>query len=349
MTAALLVTRAGPQSTVQDQGRLGYQRYGVSVAGAFDVGRLAAANALVGNPATTAAIEMTLQGDAYEVAADSCRIALAGDFVLTIDGAPADPWRSHTLTRGQKIAVGMARQGLRGYLAVAGGWALAPVLGSRATHRRNQLGGLTGGPLGPGDRLPLASPSAPDGLDYVLESTALPAAPARLRVVLGPQDDFFTADGIATFLSAEFRLGRDSDRMGCRLDGPEIAHAKGYNIVSDGIALGAIQVPGNGLPIILGPDRQTTGGYPKIACLIRPDLDMLAQLRPGAALRFAAVDRATATALHLAWRQQLADLPARRQPIGAAALGSERLLSLNLIDGAIDVRAPEWRQTSDQS
>ncbi len=339
MTAGLKVVAAGPLSTIQDGGRHGYQRYGVSVAGAFDPLYLAAANALVGNPAGEGAIELTMTGDGYEVAADGLRLALAGDFDLTIDGEPAAAWRSHTLARGQVVRVGVARSGLRAYLAVAGGFALVPQLGSVSTHLRNRLGGLDGGRLKPGDLLPLRLAQAPAGGDRALDPGQLPRRGAPLRVVLGPQDGHFGPADIAAFLDGAWTVGRESDRMGCRLEGPVIGHAKGFNIISDGIPLGAVQVPGSGQPIVLLPDRQTAGGYPKIACVIVPDVAALAQARPGDVIRFAAIGPDAALAAHRAFRQAIAGLGALVRPAGAV-LDSERLLSLNLVDGMVDANNP---------
>lgn len=340
MTAALKVVAAGPLSTIQDAGRRGYQRYGVSVAGAFDPLYLAAANALVGNEAMEGGIELTMTGDTYEVIAESVRIALSGDFPATVDGEPAAPWRSHTLARGQVLKIGAARAGLRGYLAVAGGFDLVPQLGSVATHLRNRLGGLDGGRLKPGDMLPLRLAAAPAAGDRALDPGLLPRRGLTLRVVPGPQDGHFDADHIAAFLGAAWTIGRESDRMGCRLEGPSIGHAKGFNIISDGIPLGAVQVPGSGQPIILLPDRQTAGGYPKIACVIAPDVAALAQGRPGDVLRFQAVTAETALAAHRAWRAAIAGLPSLTRPAGLGGLDSERLLGLNLVDGMVDAINP---------
>ncbi len=339
MTTGLKVVAAGPLSTIQDGGRHGYQRYGVSVAGAFDPLFLAAANALVGNPPGEGAVELTMTGDGYEVAADGLRLAVVGDFALTIDGEAAAPWRSHTLARGQVVRIGVARSGLRGYLAVAGGFALVPQLGSVATHLRNRLGGLDGGRLKAGDLLPLRLARAPAGGDLALDPGLLPRRGAALRVVLGPQDGHFGPDDIAAFLDGAWTIGRESDRMGCRLEGPVIGHAKGFNIISDGIPLGAVQVPGSGQPIILLPDRQTAGGYPKIACVIAPDVAALAQIGPGAVIRFTAIGADAALAAHRAFRQLIVGLPALMRPAGAV-LDSERLLSLNLVDGMVDAINP---------
>lgn len=333
--SVLAVVAAGPLSTIQDAGRIGYQRYGVSVAGAADPLLHAAANALAGNPAAEAAIEFTLSGDTLRAEGGSCRIAVAGDAPLFIDDAPAASWMSHTLIDGQTLRVGTLRAGMRGYLAVAGGFALEPVLGSLSTHLRNRLGGLDGDRLKPGDRLPL-NPSAPPAPELVLDPADLPARGEVLRVVLGPQDDHFTPAGIAAFLAGRYAVSHEADRMGCRLSGPAIGHAKGFNITSDGIPLGAVQVPGTGQPIVMLADRQTTGGYPKIACVITPDVAALAQKRPGDTVRFQAVDGAEAQRAHRRFRALIDGLPRLLRHAAAFDLyGSERLLALNLIGGAV--------------
>ncbi|MBM3567681.1 MAG: biotin-dependent carboxyltransferase family protein [Alphaproteobacteria bacterium] len=335
MSPHLAAIAAGPMSTVQDLGRRGYQRFGVSVAGALDPLRLAVANALVGNPPDMAGIEITLAGDRYRIEADNCLLALAGDFDLAIDGRPAAPWRGHRLERGQVFAVGAARAGARGYVAVAGGLGFAPMLGSLSCHVRNRLGPPR---LLAGAVLPLSRDRAPKGPAQAIDPSAIAAGEGPLRVVLGPQDDYFTAAGIETFLAVEYRVSRAADRMGYRLEGPRIEHAKGYNIVSDPIPAGAIQVPGAGTPIVLLADRQTTGGYPKIGIVIAPDQGRLAQMKPGDAVRFAAIGRAEAAEAHRAWRARIAALPGMLRPAVEDAtklLDSARLLSLNLIDGAV--------------
>lgn len=341
--SALVVDAAGPCSSLQDAGRSGWLRFGVSGAGAFDRRYQAAANLLVGNDPTAGCIEMTLAGDSYRVEAESLLVAFAGRFRLRIEGETAAPFRAHLLHRGQTFSVGAAEGDVRGYLAIAGGFALAPTLGSLSTHARTGIGGLGGRLLRAGDRLPLHLAAAPPRPPLALDPALLVRAPAPLRVTLGPQDDHFTTEGIATLLGGRYRVTQDADRMGYRLSGPRIAHARGFNIVSDGIPPGAIQVPGDGQPILLGPDRQTTGGYPKIACVIGPDLGLLAQMAPGHEIAFRQVGMAEATAAELEERRFLAALPRRMRPVGQAGLDSSLLLEANLIDGVIDMNAPEWR------
>ena len=331
----------GPLATIQDSGRHGWQRFGVSVAGAMDPVGLAIANLLAGNPPGTAAIEVTLLGGTWEAGADSVRLAIGGaDFSLTIDGRPVAPGRAHTLQRGQRLALSAAANAARGYLAVAGGFDFEAVLGSRSTHLRSRLGGIDGGPIRTGQELPLALASAPAGPDLALDPAALPARPARIRAIPGPQDDAFTREGLETLFSADYTVTPEADRMGARLSGPKVQHAGGYNIVSDGIAPGSIQVPGAGQPIVLFADRQTTGGYPKIATVISADLGFLARCRPGDVVRFARTDLAGAAMHRRALADQLRRFAAALAPArGTASLDSARLLAHNLVDGVTDALA----------
>lgn len=329
----LLVRDCGAGTTIQDSGRFGHQRYGVGPAGAMDRAALAVANMLVGNRPGAAAIEFTLFGGAFEVEGGEARVALAGaEAALKIDGETAPPLTSVTVRPGQVITVGTAKAGTFMILAVAGGFDLKPDLGSLSFHLRAGLGGVDRGPVRAGQRIGLAGgPIGPD-LQVV---TPLRAAAGAYRVTLGPQDDHFTAKGIATLTGEAYRVTSEADRMGFRLSGPRIEHGeKGFNIVSDGIATGAIQVPGAGEPIVLLADRQTTGGYPKIAAIISADLPRFVQQRPGSEVRFRAVglDEAVSAARDLA--AALARLRADLRPVGGG-LDAERLLSVNLIDGVV--------------
>ncbi|MFO1149915.1 MAG: biotin-dependent carboxyltransferase family protein [Alsobacter sp.] len=331
---SLVVERPGLCSTLQDLGRFGYQRFGISASGAMDGVSLRVANVLAGNAPEAAALELTLTGLAATVQDAPCRVALAGaDMPVSVNGSRLDGWRSIALEPGDRIEIGSSRSGLYAYLAVAGGFDVAPTLGSLSTHTRTALGGFAGRALAEGDRLPLVgAPARPD--------TCLPG-PSRaswggpVRVVLGPQDDFFTAEGIATFLGSDYAVTGRTDRMGMHLDGPPLEHAQGFNIVSDGIMNGSVQVPGTGKPLILLADRQTTGGYPKIATVIGPDLPLVAQRRPGETIRFVAVSPEEAEQAAHAHRRALAAMLEQIVPLAthAAAPGSEALLAANLVSG----------------
>lgn len=346
MTAALRVIAPGLMTTVQDLGRPGYQRLGVPISGALDPVGLHAANLLAGNPPGAGALEMALQGPTLAVEADSVRIALAGGTapIEIRDGEDASPRRegflsSIRLQRGQVVRIGALAGSSVAYLAVEGGFAISPVMGSQSTLTRAAIGGFEGRPLKAGDRLPLHRDSADERAEVMLPALDL-QPPARIRVVLGPQDDHFTQAGIRTLLEGTYTVSPASDRMGMRLAGPALAHSeKGYNIISDGIATGSIQVPGNGLPIILLADRQTTGGYPKVATVISADLPALGRMTPGSTIAFEAV---TVEAAETAARELAAVLaalpshiaPLRREPTFDLA----RLMGENLVSGMVDAR-----------
>ena len=315
MSASLIVHNPGIFATLQDMGRWGYLRYGVSNSGAMDRVSLQIANLLVGNDPGEAAVEFTVVGGTYEVAAETCRVAVVGGhFPVAIDGEPAPPFTSFTLRRGTRITIGRAISGMRGYLSVAGGFDLCPTLGSVSTHVRFGQGGLDGNPLKPGSRIPLRNAGVSPNGDRCMDPALMLSVAGPLRIIMGPQDDHFSETGKKTFLSAEYLVSHQSDRMGYRLLGPEIEHAGDFNIVSDGIAAGSIQVPGNRLPIVLLADRQTTGGYPKIATVISVDLHRLGQKAPGDTLRFQAVSVEEAENEYLRLVDHLSRIAASLEP-----------------------------------
>jgi len=293
-----------PCVTIQDGGRRGWRRFGLAGAGAMDRLSLAVANALVGNRATEAALEFGYAGGEWTVEASSCRIAIAGgEFAVTVDGSPLPPFASAVLGHGQRLRIGSAAQRVWGYLAVAGGFDIPIEFGSRATHVPTGVGGLDGRAIRAGDALRLRADRAPNEPERRISAPAEDAGPCRL--VLGPQQEFFDEHALALLLSGEFRVTWQQDRMAYRLDGPRLRHLSGYNIISDGVVPGCIQVPGTGVPIILMRDAGTNGGYPKIGTIIEADLGGLAQKRPGSTVHFAAVSVTDAQA---ARRQFLARL-----------------------------------------
>lgn len=305
------VLDGGLLTTVQDAGRFGYQRYGVPVSGALDTMALRAANRLAGNAGDEAALEMTLLGPRLRFRA-AATIAIAGaDLGALLDDRPLPAWESVNVPEGATLWFSGARDGLRAYLAVAGGLDVPPVLGSRSTYLRSRLGGYEGRALQAGDVL--------RGARVVVEASRRSAPgrrPAyghehRLRVLPGPQDDRFSPDGLHTFLSSAYSVTPQSDRMGCRLAGPAIRHCAGPDIVSDGSPLGAVQVAGDGQPIVLMADRGTAGGYTKIATVISVDVCRLAQAAPGDTVRFEAVNLSEA---HQALCEQAAWLEALACP-----------------------------------
>ena len=333
----LVVKSCGPMTSLQDWGRLGYQRFGVSPSGAMDRRCLAMANVLVGNTPETAAIEFTNLGGSFTCEGGELRLALVGaGCVASVNDAPIEPNTALILKDGYTLQVSHPRTGTFAYLAVAGGFRIAPQLGSLSFHQRSRLGGLNGAPLKGGDRLP-CRPDAQQGTPMHLPLDPIEEQ-GPIRVIMGPQDDYFTEEAIATFLSAEFTISPQADRMGFQLTGPRLDHAKGFNIVSDGIVDGHIQVPGSGLPIVLMRDRQTAGGYPKIATIISADLGRFAQMRPGSPVRFRAVSREEAVMAARQMKEWIASLPGALVPT-RFELTTEHLLSTNLIGGMVDALA----------
>jgi allophanate hydrolase len=345
MSAALKVVRPGLFDTVQDLGRTGYMALGMPTAGAMDRIGLALANALAGNAASTAGLEIGVMGPDLLVEADSVRIALAGPLspsLIESEGAtprPLDSDRSHLLKRGQVLRVGMVDGASTAYLVVAGGFAIPPFMGSLATYARAGIGGFEGRKLAAGDSLPLALDAAPTGDEHKLGGP-FDYGSGPIRIVWGPQDDYFSEAGRTTFVTSEYRVSKEADRMGIRFEGPTIEHSKGADIISDGIGPGAIQVPGAGLPIVLLADRQTVGGYSKIATVASVDLPRLGRLLPGRTVRFAAVTVEEAEALRREQETRLAravaSLQVARPPGGIDLV---RLYEENLIDGVVWERA----------
>ena len=300
-TPTLQIVQPGMLSTVQDTGRYGYQRFGMPTAGAMDAFALRAANALLGNDLDAAGIEATVLGPRITLLADT-RIAITGANVSpTVDREPIPMWQATAVRQGSRLAFHGPKDGMRAYLAVAGGIDVPVIMGSRSTYMKAAIGGKDGRQLRPGDILDAFG----DAMSALRTSSGFPteAIPKygndhELRVVLGPQNAAFTQSGIDTFLNSTYTVSIYSDRMGYRLEGDPIEHVAGPDVISDGTALGAIQVPGSGEPIILLADRGTTGGYTKIATVISADIGKIAQAMPGHTVTFSAVSVEEAQEAH---------------------------------------------------
>ena len=291
----LTILSPGPLSTIQDAGRFGAMGKGFSPGGAMDTEAMALANLLVGNAPGVGVIEMTMLGITARFDCDSV-IALTGaDMCARLNGHPTQRYCSIAVHSGDTLSMGAAKSGMRAYLAVAGGFDLPVVMGSVSTDLKCGLGGFQGRKLQKGDELPLNQSVAA----YQPRRLFPPDYPdcITLRVLMGPQDDAFTKRGIDTFLGSEYTLTDKSDRMGLRLSGEKIESKNGVDILSDGIAAGSVQIPASGTPIIMMADRQTTGGYAKIATVISADLSRVAQARPGTRIRFAQVSESEAVRL----------------------------------------------------
>ncbi len=305
----LVVEQMGLYTTVQDLGRPGYRRFGLPQSGAMDPLAIRITNMRLGNPEGAAALEFTFPGPRL-VAAGRTAVALGGaDLSPTLNGRPVPMWAAVALREGDVLEFERPRTGQWCYLAVPGGIDVPAVLGSRATYVRGALGGYGGRRLQRGDLLPAAMRAPAALLSLPAPQRPPVGGDCDLRVVLGPQDDYFTDYAVAAFLGGEYRISPEMDRLGYRLDGPRLAHRAQAELLSDGLLPGAIQVPSGGQPIVIMADGPTTGGYPKIAAVVGPDLRRLAQARRDEAVRFGAVARERA---HEAAREETAYLAALR-------------------------------------
>ncbi len=336
----LVITSIGPASSVQDGGRPGAQRYGLVPSGAMDRLALASANTLVGNALSAAAIEIGPFGASFTARGGAVRVALAGaSRKADIAGRPVAFECSATLAEGETLTLGFARGGSFSYLAIEGGIQGELTFGSLAVNARAGLGSPYPRPLQAGDELQAqAASGAPE------RRIELPAASdAPIRVVWGPQDDEFADETKKQFVDSAWKISATSDRMGYRLEGPALKHLHGHNIVSDGTVNGSLQVPGNGKPIVLMPDRGTSGGYPKIATVISADFGRFAQTPAGHAFRFKAVSMAEAQAEARTFADLLRSLPDRLRALESVDLNLDALHDANVAGHAVSaVDAGTW-------
>jgi biotin-dependent carboxylase-like uncharacterized protein len=312
------VLKPGPLSSLQDLGRTGYQRFGVIVSGVMDEWSHRVANLLAGNLDDQATIEITLMGPSLVFEAPALIAICGADLSPRIGETPVPQCRPILVRAGSQLDFGRRAFGCRAYLAVHGGFAVAPVMGSRSTYLRAGFGGFEGRALRKGDLLEVGDGNPQEQFpalarrlgsggdafagvpEDAFEPIAHPAiAPRALRTVAGQQWDAFTGEAQERFLDAEFRVNANSDRMGYRLEGPGLALRSPLEMISEGVAFGTVQVPPDGNPIVLMADRQTAGGYPKIAAVASVDLPLIAQAVPQQGLRFARVSLEQAQRLYL--------------------------------------------------
>ena len=304
---SITILNPGMLTSVQDLGRIGYQQFGVSVSGVMDPRSASIANILVGNDEGEAVLECTMMGPHIRFDAPNIIAITGGDLGATLDGQRIDTYRAIPVNAGQTLRFTMLRTGCRAFVAFAGGLDIPVVMGSRSTNMKAKIGGYQGRKLQKDDVIGFRAPKT-DLKTLGLRHTSpefMPRAEYTLRFVLGPQNKKCTERGITSFLSSVYTLTPEFDRMGCRLDGVLIEHVKSGDIISDGIAFGAVQVPSAGKPIIMLADRQTTGGYAKIANVISADFRILAQLKAGDKVRFEKVSIAAAQEALLAQRATL--------------------------------------------
>lgn len=301
----IIVHQGGLLTTVQDAGRRGYQRYGLGVSGAVDVVSYIYANILVGNPENEAVLEITLLGPTVEFTSPAVIAITGGDLTPLLNNAPCPMYRAVRANKGDVLSFGAPKTGCRAYLAFAGGLEITPIMGSRSTYIKAHLGGFEGRKLMQGDEIAFRKPGfCPVNVENRVMDAPDFSGSYTVRVLLGPQEESFTEEGMNTFLSSAYTVTNEFDRMGYRLTGPKITHVTDGNIITDGITFGAIQVPDGGEPIIMLSDRQTTGGYAKIASVINVDMPLIAQCKAGDTVRFEQTDIVTAQDAFLAQKEK---------------------------------------------
>lgn len=328
----LVFSAIGPASSVQDGGRFGAQRYGLTPSGAMDRLGLAVANCLAGNALFAPAIEIGPFGATLTARGGSLRVGLGGAPRSADLAGRAITWEtSVTIAEGETLKLGLARGGSFSYVAIEGAIAGEPMFGSLAVNARAGLGSPFPRPLQAGDELEVGPASI--GADHRIELPVMASGP--IRVVLGPQNDEFSEEAVNLFLDSEWKISATSDRMGYRLEGPVTKHLHGHNIVSDGTVNGSIQVPGNGQPIVLMADRGTSGGYPKIATIITADFGRFAQIPAGKPFSFKAITIYEAQAEARKFAALLASLRDRLSAIESFDLNVEALQDANVAGVAV--------------
>jgi len=309
------ILKPGMYTTIQDIGRYNHQKSGMSVSGAMDQFSLRVANILVGNMDSEACLETTLFGLKIKFEGDAL-IALTGaNLMPKINNKDIDMWSGVKVLDGDELSFETAKSGCRTYIAIAQGIDVPAVMGSKSTYVKGKVGGFEGRMLKAGDEIKI-------GCAGKVDFTNIKRLPIELipsynkdnvvRVILGPQDDYFTEEGVNTFLDCEYQVTSEADRMGYRLSGPKIDHKASADIISDGITMGSVQIPGDGAPIIMMADRQTTGGYTKIATIITPDINIVGQLKPGDNVRFKLIDIEEA---HRIYKKYMKDFDSIRETV----------------------------------
>ncbi|MBO4265764.1 MAG: biotin-dependent carboxyltransferase family protein [Lachnospiraceae bacterium] len=304
----IVFNKGGLFTTVQDYGRMGYQNLGFHVCGVMDRHAYWVANLLVDNTDREAVIEFTICGPTLYFTSDTVICITGGDYDPKINGEKIPMYQAVEVHKGDELEMGFCKTGTWGYIAFAGGLDVPVVMGSRSTDIKCKLGGYEGRPIRDGDEIDFLSnvKSLPLMKERKLETPEYGAEVVELRVTMGPQDDHFTQEGLGTFLDSEYTVTSQCDRMGYRLEGPVIEHNElGADIISDGIAKGAIQVPNSGQPIIMMSDRQTLGGYTKIANVISVDIPKLAQCKYPQKIRFSQVSVEEAQRIYMMERERM--------------------------------------------
>ncbi|MGI9355502.1 MAG: biotin-dependent carboxyltransferase family protein [Rhizobiaceae bacterium] len=336
--SGLTIIDPGLATSLQDTGRTGHLRYGVPVCGALDADSMRIANAIVGNEDNAPVLEVRFLGPSFKVSVERIRVAFSGALLnirVERNGEEVlfDADRSFVLLKDDKVTTGPLRGSSTACMAVEGGFAVEPVLGSAATDIKSGISGFGSSRFEAGTVLPLQIETVEVRPDMALPVSIELQSNEPILVMMGPQDDYFTEATLDIFLNTEWKVSQQADRMGMRLDGPDLEHSKGHDIASDGIANGAIQVPGSRQPIVLLADRQTSGGYPKIATVISAELPRMGRMAPGTTIRFQSVEAAEAVELAREHERQMQNLLRTIAPyhppgeIDLAALASGNIIS----------------------
>ncbi len=306
----IIIENPGLLTTVQDEGRFGYAQFGVTSSGPMDVESFNIANLLVGNAPGESALEATFLGPTFRVTEDTVIAITGADMSATLNGTHIPMYRAVVVPAGSTVKLQAAKNGSRSYIAFCGGFDVPPIMGSRATSIQNHIGVFNGSKLAKGDELSIRPAfSVPQNVSHRFVHHNIRRKHENIvRVLLGPQDDYFTEEGLSAFLGTPYTVSKDFDRMGCRLEGEPIQHKTDGNIISDGIMNGSIQIPTTGLPIIMLAEHQSTGGYTKIATVISVDLPVIGQCCPGDIIRFKAVSLEEAHRLLKEHKSRMDDL-----------------------------------------
>lgn len=315
---SIKVLRPGLLTTLQDLGRYGFQRYGVIVSGAMDQFSLRIANLLLGNKENSACLEITMMGPSLLIQKDTLISICGGNLSPKIDGYPVPQWRPVYVKEGSIVEFGACISGCRAYLAVAGGFDIQEVMGSKSTYLRAEIGGFQGRSLKENDILGF-NKCSDEGINIIKKLSSMNqssyfAAPnwfvsteilpkynsnPIIRIIHGGEFEKFSAESRELFFTSEFQITPQSDRMGYRLKGPTLELSQPLEMISEAVSFGTIQVPPDGNPIVLLADRQTTGGYPKIAQIASVDLPLVAQIKPGEKIRFKEISIEEAQMLYI--------------------------------------------------
>lgn len=337
------IISGGFLTTIQDMGRFGYQETGMSVSGVMDTRAASLANILVGNEENEAVIEVTMMGPTIEFTEANVISVTGGDLGALLDEKPMARYEAVSVKAGQVLRFLGMKNGARAFLAFAGGLKVPSVMGSKSTNLKSKIGGMDGRKLAAGDEIMFSAPKTwlPNMGKRRLSIPDFSAKEHVLRVILGPQEDCFTQNGITTFLNSTYTITNEYDRMGCRMEGNVIEHKNGGDIITDGISFGAVQVPSHGNPIVMMADHQTTGGYTKIANVISVDLPILAQCMPGNRIRFCQVTVEEAQELYCAEKAEFAKL---KEEWNAADEGdaSEEELQAVALASAVNENTNYW-------